>query len=227
MSKKDIGILTKGDGPLLRGQYEGNKNAERQQWMRLRNRITTTITDFPVLFKYLPRDQREQLLLKKIGNTKYPDLRSHPSGGERIPGIEWEVIRPEGIEELGLNSESKVRNYIRTGGLRQMFALIFLSLLEIMERRELSEQFFEQFLEELIERALRDAFGKHDRIVEADVDIQITDRNINPSELLVSFLRRSSEINDRDVEDLIHTRLIDEFDMKSYIDHENRSEEHQ
>lgn len=217
MSKHNHGIITKKDRELLCGRYVGTDTARRSLRNNLKDRIRGAISDFPLLFTRLPRDQREQVILKKIDSTTYPYLQSHADSQPYSPGMEWEYIWLSDTEALRSHNELESGDYIGTGGTRQMFAFMFLSLYEAFNRKEVSEKLYVHILEELLERSLQDAFGKHERVVDATVRIELSDVDVDLDKLVADFLHGSEAISDTDVEHLMHARLIHKGDMDAYI----------
>ena len=224
--KRGKGVLTEKDKQYLRGEIELTGAQERIQRQRMRERIRNGIIDFALLFAHLDERDRKQILFDKEGSSAGFNLQGDK---RRAPSeLEWDLIEPD-IEAPP----------IFTGGLRHLHAFAYLCMLDFLELygdsdnvetvyrnsddvKGIYEEWVfhpDQIIEQLVEEGIKDAFGKHDVIVETNVSIETGGRLIESGDLddLLSQFHEGTRLTEEEVEWLIQTRRISFEEMVGWV----------
>lgn len=211
MMTRDRGILTPEDREFLRGDksYEyasGTRRARR----RIRDRVRNSVSDFGLLFEYMERRDRLQVLDKFAERSD--SLQAEFDGEEyddAPPELEWDILYEPEVVWYG----------IFTGGFRSMTAFTTLLMFDqLVDRMELPPEKFVGLIGALMEKGLEDAIGKKGIVVDADVDVQITEIEVDPEKLRERFEAGHEEVSDQEVEWLIHLREIDHEEYVEYLE---------
>lgn len=211
MSDRTAGILTNGDIEYLRGNSSKSDAANRNQRMRIRKRVRSAITDFSLLFAHMEPKDRLQVMLSSDGRS--PIMRHHQGEELGPPELEWDIVE--------VNEDVPP---IMTGGFRSMHAFCYQCLFESLEGLD----FFEsedvhsvEIIQSLVEEGLEDAYGSIGTVRDVDVNITVSDPDVNLDRLESKF-RSDKPLSNKEVEYLIHCRRISFEEMVEFVRDESR-----
>lgn len=212
-ARRERGVLTEADREFLRGDREyqslSNERAARQ---RIRQRVRDAIQDFGLLFNYLEPRDRNQILDEFARRTDDVQRQlNEESRSEGPPELVWDLV----------GNRDQFPTTVSTGGLRHVQAFVLLLLIDgIRDELEASNQQFAALVGALVEEGLEDAFGRKGVVVDADVDVQFEERDVDPTELRARFEEGHDAVADEDVEHLVHLRKISWEEYESYLEDE-------
>lgn len=202
------GILSPADRRYLRGEtnYE-DASSERKARMRIRERVRHALMDLPLLLEHLDERDRKQLLDEHLFRPDHQYVLRDEERTEGPPEVKWEAIDPAETERP-----------INTGGLKVLHVFCYLMLLDgIEEEAAIMPAELEAVVEELVSEALCDAFGKHGRVVEPEVEVDIEEIDVDVGELHERFEAGFDVLTDREVDWLTALREIEFEEMANYI----------
>lgn len=204
--EKSSGVLTAKQREYLRGDQEFSQNAERMMRMRIRRRIRHALADFALLFRYLEKRDRDQILNKFVNRT---DLRQVSIKGAQLPPgaeeLEWDLVNPNSIDPV-----------VYTGGIRHSQAFLFLLLQDIISLYEV-ELSFTDLVETLLQEAIQDTLAKKEISADVSVDISIkNETTVDGEALRKQFEKDHFSLDPQEIQQLIYLRELSFEEMLQY-----------
>jgi len=206
-TERGHGFFTKTEKEYLRGETEYTGSSKRGKHERIRTHLQNTFADFALAMQYVDQRDREQVL----------DDRFHRDDGLPVflrgetvtlgpPECRWDLI--ETITDPP---------HVHTGGLKSTQASVILLLYDyFVGWEDLSIDAFASVLEDFVAAGIQDAFGKHDTIVDATVDLSIKEVELDPDFLLDRFNSGYDNVTDQKVEWLFQVRALGFQDQLNY-----------